>query len=139
MKNAPTQNQTDGTLQDLDRATLIHPFTELKAFSEGQAGEPRIITGGQGIRIRDQNDRELIDAFAGIYCNLVGYGRREIADAMHEQALKLAYYHSFRGHSNEPAIRLGARLLEMAPGNMKRIQFGLSGSDANETQLKIVW
>jgi len=127
------------TLQELDRATLLHPFTELKPFAAGEAGEPRIIEGGEGIRIRDRDGRELIDAFAGIYCNLIGYGRREIADAMHEQALKLGFYHSFRGCSNEPAILLGARLLKMAPGRMQRILFGLSGSDANETQLKIVW
>jgi L-2,4-diaminobutyrate transaminase len=126
-------------LQALDRATLLHPFTPLRQFASGQAGEPRIVTGGQGIRIQLRDGRELIDAFAGIYCNHVGYGRREIADAIHQEALKLAYYHSFRGYSNEPAIRLGRRVLDMAPAGMKRIQFGLSGSDANETQLKIVW
>jgi L-2,4-diaminobutyrate transaminase len=126
-------------LKKRDRATLLHPFTPLRQFAAGEAGEPRIIVGGEGIRIRDRDGRELIDAFAGIYCNHVGYGRREIADAMHEQALKLGYYHSFRGYSNEPAIELGERVLAMAPGAMKRIQFGLSGSDANETQLKIVW
>ncbi len=134
-----TDPSSTAALQDLDRATLLHPFTSLRPFASGEAGEPRIITGGEGIRIRDCNGRELIDAFAGIYCNHLGYGRREIADAMHEQALKLAYYHSFRGYSNEPAIRLGQRVLAMAPGNMQRIQFGLSGSDANELQLKIVW
>jgi L-2,4-diaminobutyrate transaminase len=126
-------------LQQLDRATLLHPFTSLRQFAAGESGQPRIITGGEGIRLRDRDGRELIDAFAGIYCNHVGYGRREIADAIHEQALKLGYYHSFRGYSNEPAIRLGQRVLAMAPGRMQRIQFGLSGSDANETQLKIVW
>jgi L-2,4-diaminobutyrate transaminase len=130
---------TPTSLQDLDRSTLLHPFTELKPFAAGEGPPPCIVTGGDGIRIRDQNGRELIDAFAGIYCNLIGYGRREIADAMHQQALNLADYPSFRGYSNEPAIRLGARLLEMAPGHMQRIQFGLTGSDANETQLKIVW
>jgi L-2,4-diaminobutyrate transaminase len=126
-------------LQALDRATLLHPFTPLRQFASGEMGAPRIVTGGQGIRIRLHDGQELIDAFAGIYCNHVGYGRREIADAIHEEALKLAYYHSFRGYSSEPAIRLGQRVLAMAPPGMKRIQFGLSGSDANETQLKIVW
>ncbi|MEJ0039773.1 MAG: aminotransferase [Gammaproteobacteria bacterium] len=126
-------------LQALDRETLLHPFTSLRQFASGEAGEPRIVTGGQGIRIQLRDGKELIDAFAGIYCNHVGYGRREIADAIHQEALKLAYYHSFRGYSNEPAIRLGRRVLDMAPAGMKRIQFGLSGSDANETQLKIVW
>ena len=136
MNNDPLST---AALQDIDRATLLHPFTPLRQFSSGEAGEPRIITGGQGIRIRDRNGRELIDAFAGIYCNHVGYGRKEIAEAMYQQALQLGYYHSFRGYSNEPAIRLGQRVLAMAPGEMKRIQFGTSGSDANELQLKIVW
>ena len=134
-----TERLSTSALQDLDRATLFHPFTALKPFASGEAGQPRIITGGEGIRIRDRNGRELIDAFSGIYCNHIGYGRKEIAAAMYEQALELGYYHSFRGYSNEPAIRLGQRVLEMAPGGMKRIQFGLSGSDANELQLKIVW
>ena len=138
MTSSPSPLST-AELQALDRATLLHPFTSLRQFASGEAGEPRIVTGGQGIRIQLRDGKELIDAFAGIYCNHVGYGRREIADAIHEEALKLAYYHSFRGYSNEPAIRLGQRVLAMAPAGMKRIQFGLTGSDANETQLKIVW
>jgi L-2,4-diaminobutyrate transaminase len=138
MSTKPTPPST-ADLQRIDRASLIHPFPPLRQFASGEAGEPRIITGGEGIRIRERNGRELIDAFAGIYCNHIGYGRREIADAMHEQALKLGFYHSFRGYSNEPAIELAQRVLDMAPGGMQRIQFGQSGSDANELQLKIVW
>ena len=138
MNTRPDPTSTS-ELQRIDRATLLHPFTSLRQFASGEAGEPRIITGGEGIRIRDRSGRELIDAFAGIYCNHIGYGRREIADAMHAQALKLGFYHSFRGYSNEPAIELAQRVLKMAPGDMQRIQFGLSGSDANELQLKIVW
>lgn len=130
---------TTQTLQDLDRASLLHSFTPLRQFAAGEAGEPRIIVGGNGIRVWDREGRELIDAFAGVYCNHIGYGRREIADAMHEQALKLGFYHSFRGYSNEPAIRLAQRVLSMAPQGSQRIFFGTSGSDANETQLKIVW
>lgn len=130
---------TTPDLQARDRATLLHPFTLLRQFAAGEAGEPRIITGGEGIRIRDRDGRELIDAFAGIYCNHIGYGRREIADAMHEQALQLGFYHSFRGYTNEPAIRLAERVLALAPEGMQRILFGTSGSDANEAALKIVW
>jgi L-2,4-diaminobutyrate transaminase len=138
MSTTPNPPST-AELQRIDRTTLMHPFTSLRQFASGEAGEPRIITGGEGIRIRDRSGRELIDAFAGIYCNHIGYGRREIADAMHEQALKLGFYHSFRGYSNEPAIELAQRVLTMAPGGMQRVQFGLSASDANELQLKIVW
>ncbi len=125
-------------LQRQDRASILHPFTPLKQFSSGEAAG-RIVTGGSGIRIRDQAGRELIDAFAGLYCVNVGYGRREIADAIHEQALELAYYHAYAGHSNEPAIRLSQRVLAMTPGKMKRIYYGMSGSDANESLVKIVW
>jgi L-2,4-diaminobutyrate transaminase len=126
-------------LQKLDRTTILHPFTELKRFSSGEAGEPRIIAGGAGIRVRDRDGNELLDAFAGRYCVNVGYGRREIADAIHRQALELPYYPAYAGYSTEPAIHLAERVLAMTPGRMKRIYYGLSGSDANETQLKIVW
>lgn len=127
------------TLQRLDRESIVHPFTALRQFSAGETEGPRIVIGGEGIRIRDRDGVELIDAFAGLYCVNVGYGRREIADAIHREALKIAYYHAYAGHSNEPAIELSQRVLSMTPGQMQRIYYGLSGSDANETQLKIVW
>jgi L-2,4-diaminobutyrate transaminase len=130
---------TTQILQDWDRASIIHPFTSLGPFSAGRLGGPRIVTGGQGVRIRDRDGIELIDAFAGLYCVNVGYGRKEIADAIHREALKLAYYHAYAGCSNEPAIELSRRVLNMAPSGMQRIYYGTSGSDANETQVKIVW
>ena len=133
----PTPSTLD--LQRLDRATLLHPFTPLRQFSAGELGEPRIIAGGDGIRVRDRDGREFIDAFAGRYCVNVGYGRREIADAIHRQALELPYYHAFAGYSNEPAILLAQRVLALTPPGMQRICYGLSGSDSNETQIKIVW
>ncbi|MFD1379588.1 aminotransferase [Fodinicurvata halophila] len=80
-----------------------------------------------------------MDAFAGLYCVNVGYGRQEIADAIAEQASKLAYYHAYAGHGNEPAIRLSERIIRSAPAGMSRVYYGMSGSDANETQLKLVW
>lgn len=126
-------------LKALDRATILHPFTQLRPFSSGELGGPWIISGGEGIRVRDRDGQELIDAFAGRYCVHVGYGRREIADAIHRQALELPYFHSYAGFSNEPAIRLAERVLRMAPGRMQRVFYGLSGSDSNETQIKIVW
>lgn len=130
--------QNTDTLRQLDRASIVHPFTSLREFSSGEAAL-RIVTGGSGIRIRDSEGRELIDAFAGLYCVNVGYGRREIADAIHREAQRLSYYHAYAGHSNEPAIRLSQRVLSLAPAGMKRIYYGSSGSDANETQVKIVW
>ena len=126
-------------LADVDRASLIHPFSWLREYAAGDSRDPRIITGGKGIRIRDSQGNELIDVFAGVYCVHAGYGRTEITEAIHAAAQKLAYYHAYSGFSNEPAILLARKILELMPPGMQRVYFGLSGSDANETQLKLVW
>jgi len=134
----PNTIDTSLSLEELDRRTVFHPSTHLKDHAAGKGGT-RIIESGRGIRIQDAAGQSLIDGFAGLYCVNVGYGRTEIADAIHEQARKLAYYHTYVGHSNEPTIRLSARVIGMAPEGMSRIYYGMSGSDANETQVKIVW
>lgn len=134
-----TDTVQDTTLEAVDRRNVIHPFTNLRKFRSGAIGGPRIMAGGEGIRVRDSTGRISIDAFAGLYCVNVGYGRKEIADAIHEQAVKLAYYHSYAAHSNEPAILLSERILALAPPGMSKVFYGLSGSDANETQVKIAW
>jgi L-2,4-diaminobutyrate transaminase len=74
-----------------------------------------------------------------LYCVNVGYGRTEIADAISAQAHELAYYHSYVGHGTEANITLAKMVLERAPSNMSKVYFGLSGSDANETNIKLVW
>jgi len=125
-------------LEEMDRGTILHPFTVLKDFAEGRQ-RPRIVTGGKGVFIRDQDGRELLDGFAGLYCVNIGYGRPEVAEAIARQAHELAYYHSYAGASSEALIRLSDRLVKMAPGGMSKVFYGLSGSDANETQAKLVW
>jgi L-2,4-diaminobutyrate transaminase len=127
------------TLESKDRAAIVHPFTHLKKFASGELAGPRIMVAGAGIRVTDACGRESIDAFSGLYCVNVGYGRTEIAEAISRQADRLSYYHSYAGHSSEPAIRLSEKILSMAPAGMRKIFYGLSGSDANETQVKIVW
>ena len=126
-------------LARLDQETALHPFTNLADFAGGKLGEPRIVETGKGIRIRDARGVELIDGFAGLYCVNIGYGRQEVAEAIAAQARKLAYYHSYAGHTTEALTRLGGRLVRTAPGGMKRVFYGLSGSDGNETQAKLVW
>ncbi|MBK8907148.1 MAG: aspartate aminotransferase family protein [Rhodospirillales bacterium] len=127
------------SLEEIDRRTVFHPSTHLRDHAHGMSGGPRIIDSGQGIRITDHSGTTVIDAFAGLYCVNIGYGRREMAEAIYEQAKKLAYYHAYVGHSSEPVIRLSERLIEMAPEGMSRVYYGMSGSDANETQVKLVW
>ena len=125
-------------LGPIDRATTLHPFTPLSDFADGRLGEPRFVTGGRGIRVQ-VNGQEIIDGFGGLYCVNVGYGRPEVADAIARQAHTLAYYHTYAGHTTEPLVHLSERLVAAAPGRMSKVFYGLSGSDANETQAKLVW
>lgn len=126
-------------LENTDRKSVIHPFTDLKRFGSGELGGPRIMCAGEGIHVTDARGNRYLDAFGGLYCVNVGYGRRSIADAIHKQAKSLAYFHAYAATSNEPAIRLSKTILDMAPAEMGRIFFGLSGSDANDTLIKIAW
>ena len=122
----------------LDRASTLHPFTPLSAFAHGTS-EATVVESGNGVRITDDTGRVLIDGFAGLYCVNIGYGRTEVADAISRQAHKLAFYHSFAGNTTDELARLSSRIIAMAPGQMSKVFYGLSGSDANETQAKIVW
>src|SRR6201996_8520183 len=140
---APQAQEPLRTLQQQDRASVLHPSTNIAEFSAGTAPST-IVETASGVRIRDAEGRELIDAFAGLYCVNIGYGRTEVAEAIARQAHQLAYYHTYAGHSTEELIRLSGRLLKMAPvshggGRMQRVFYGTSGSDANETQAKLVW
>ena len=128
----------NASLEELDRQHLLHPFTHLKDFAEARL-PIRVVTGGQGVWITDQDGRRYLDAFGGLYCVNIGYGRQEVAEAMYEQAKTLAYAHAYAGQSNEAAILLASMIAGMAPGRMSRVYYGLSGSDANETQVKLVW
>ncbi|GHE21571.1 aminotransferase [Halomonas urumqiensis] len=126
--------------QDLinrDRKVTFHASTHLRDFAHGDA-PGRVITGGKGINIVDKDGREFIDGFAGLYCVNIGYGRTEVAEAIYKQALELSYYHTYVGHSNEPQIELSEKILSLYGPGMSKIYYGLGGSDANETQLKIV-
>jgi L-2,4-diaminobutyrate transaminase len=125
-------------LEALDRQTVFHPFTNLKAYAKGEVAT-HVIETGEGVYVVDHQGKRYLDGFAGLYCVNIGYGRREMADAIYAQAKKLAYYHTYMGYSNEPTIHLSERLLGMAPSAMSKVFYGVSGSDANEMQVKIVW
>ncbi|PWJ17056.1 aminotransferase class III-fold pyridoxal phosphate-dependent enzyme [Jannaschia seohaensis] len=121
-----------------DRDCLLHPTTHTAQHARGDT-PGRIVTGGEGVFVTDRDGNRFLDAFAALYCVNAGYGRTEIADAIAEQAHKLAYFHAFAGHGNEPAIRLAKMVMDRAPDHMARVYFGLSGSDANETNVKLAW
>lgn len=125
-------------LDQWDRENFFHPSTHLAQHARGES-PARIITGGSGAHIVDRDGNKLLDAFAGLYCVNVGYGRQEIAEAIAEQAKELAYYHSYVGHGTEASITLAKMILDRAPKNMSKVYFGLGGSDANETNVKLIW
>ena len=121
---------------DLDRQHVFHPYTVLR---DHERSGPHLIVKGSGVRVEDAAGRSYIDGMAGLWCVNVGYGRTEITDAMSRQGALLPYYHSFTAMGTEPPAILAARLLEMAPVPMARVFFGNSGSDANDTQVKLIW
>ena len=123
----------------LDRGSVLHPFTNLKDFASGKLGDPTIVETGKGVHITDSSGRTYIDGFAGLYCVNIGYGRTEVAEAISRQAHRLAFYHSYAGHTTDELAILSDRLVRMAPGKMSKVFYGMSGSDANETQAKLIW
>ena len=129
---------TNDQLDKWDRENFFHPSTHLAQHARGESPN-RIVTGGSGVYIEDRDGNRLLDAFAGLYCVNVGYGRSEIADAVAAQAKELAYYHAYVGHGTEASITLARMIVERAPKNMSKVYFGLGGSDANETNIKLVW
>ena len=129
---------TNDQLAAWDREAFFHPSTHLAQHARGETMS-RVMTGGEGVYVEDRDGNRLLDAFAGLYCVNVGYGRREISDAIAAQAAELAYYHAYVGHGTEASITLAHMILERAPKHMSKVYFGLSGSDANETNVKLVW
>lgn len=129
---------TNDELSKWDRESFFHPSTNIGQFARGE-GAQRIIRTAEGVHIIDRDGNRLLDGFAGLYCVNVGYGRTEIADAIAKQAQELAYYHSYAGHGSEASITLAKMVMDRAPKGMARVYFGLGGSDANETNVKLVW
>lgn len=123
------------SLEELDRAWL-HPFTSI---AEHEATPGLVLVEGRGARVRDASGRWYLDAMAGLWCVNAGYGRDEIAGAIADQARRLPYYHGFGGAANEPAIRLAAKLRELAPMANAQVFYASSGSEANDSQIKLVW
>ena len=119
-----------------DQRTQFHPFT---AITDLMAEGPTVMESGSGIRIRDVDGNEYIDGMAGLWCVNLGYGRKEITEAIARQSERLSFFHTFNGMSSDVVAECAEALLARAPVPMSRVFFGASGSDANETQLKLVW
>lgn len=131
-------NLVNDNLSEWDRDYFFHPSTHLAQHARGETPS-RIITSGEGVYIFDRDGNKFLDGFAGLYCVNIGYGRTEVSDAIAKQAKELSYYHSYVGHGTEASITLSKMVIDRAPNNMSKVYFGLGGSDANETNIKLVW
>ncbi len=122
-------------IQALDAAHHLHPFTDGEALSRIGA---RVITRADGVILTDSEGNELIDAMAGLWCVNIGYGRDELAEAARTQMCRLPYYNTFFLTTHIPAASLAARLAALAPDDLNHVFFASSGSEANDTNIRLV-
>ena len=133
--NMITNHLPTAELQRLDSAHHMHPFTDANGLAEKGA---RVITRGEGVWLTDSEGHRIIDGMAGLWCVNIGYGRKELAQAAAKQMEELAYYNTFFQTTHVPAIALAAKLAEVAPGDLNHVFFAGSGSEANDTNIRLV-
>ena len=131
-----TLHETTITWRDSDVRHHLHPFTDYKSLVSG--GGSRIITKADGVWLEDSEGRRLLDGMAGLWCVNVGYGRRELAEAAYQQMLELPYYNTFFKTATPPSIELAEKLVSLTPEGLNHAFFGCSGSDANDTIVRMV-
>jgi 4-aminobutyrate---pyruvate transaminase len=138
----PQRNNVTMTMPPLsnlatrDVETLIHPYTNLAAFREKG---PLVIDHGQGVFIYDTAGKAYIDGMAGLWCTALGHGNEELIEAATRQMRKLSFGHLFSGKSHDGAIELAEKIKELAPVATSKVFFCNSGSEANDSQVKLVW
>src|SRR4051812_38021441 len=124
------------SLASRDIASLVHPYTNLKAH---QTQGPVVMTRGKGVYVYDDSGKEYIEGLAGLWCTSLGFNEERLVEAAAKQMRALPTYHIFAHKSHEPGIELAERLLAMAPVPMSKVFFANSGSEANDTAIKIIW
>jgi len=122
--------------QTRDVEALIHPYTNLVKHRETG---PLVLDRGKGIYVYDDHGKEYIDGLASLWCVSLGYGEERLVEAAARQMRQLPFTHIFAGRSHEPAIELAEKLKEVAPFASSKVFFANSGSEANDTQIKLVW
>lgn len=130
--NKPLSN----SLHHTDTTTMLHPYTDARKH---EAQGPLVIDRGEGIHVYDTDGKQYIEALAGLWSVAVGFSQPRLRDAAARQMDKLPFYHTFAHKSHEPSIRLAEKLVEMTPENLTRVFFTSSGSEANDTVVKMVW
>ena len=133
--NKITNHLPTAELQALDAAHHMHPFTDANALAKKGA---RIITSAKGVWLRDSEGNKIIDGMAGLWCVNIGYGRPELGNVAKRQMDELSYYNTFFQTTHVPAIALAAKIAELAPGDLNHVFFAGSGSEANDTNIRLV-
>ncbi|MXS20761.1 aminotransferase [Pseudomonas oryzihabitans] len=121
--------------QDLSRRHLLAPFTDYRQLNEKGA---RIITRAEDVHLWDSEGQRILDGMAGLWCVNVGYGREELVEAASRQMRELPYYNLFFQTAHPPALELAKAIAELAPEGMNHVFFTGSGSEANDTVLRLV-
>jgi putrescine aminotransferase len=129
-----TQRQSP-QFAELDALHHLHPFTNHKSL---RAGTTRVIVRGDGPYIWDSEDKRVLDGMAGLWTCNVGYGRRELAQAAYDQILELPFYNTFFKTTHPPVALLSRRLAAIAPGALNQVFYGSSGSEANDTAIRLI-
>ncbi|MGA8191897.1 MAG: aminotransferase class III-fold pyridoxal phosphate-dependent enzyme, partial [Acetobacteraceae bacterium] len=119
-----------------DIASIVHPQTDLVQHLEHG---PVVISRGQGIYLWDNSGQQFLDAAAGLWCASLGFASERLARVAYDQMRKLGYAHLYRSTTNEPGVDLAEKLLQIAPVPMSKVLFQCSGSEANDTAIKLVW
>jgi len=122
-------------LQAIDAAHHLHPFTHSNQLAEKGV---RVITAAKGVWLKDSEGEEVLDAMAGLWCVNIGYGRDELADAAARQMRELPFYNTFFQTTHVPVLMLAKKLAELAPGDLNHVFFANGGSDANDTNIRLV-
>ena len=133
--NKITNHMPTEELQAIDAAHHMHPFTANEELREKGV---RVVTRARGVFLTDSEGNEILDGMAGLWCVNIGYGREELAEAAARQMRELPYYNTFFQTTHVPAIALAEKLAQLAPGDLNHVFFGTSGSDANDTNVRLV-
>jgi 4-aminobutyrate---pyruvate transaminase len=129
-------NTLSNSLVQRDIENVLHPYTNLAAHQETG---PMIITRGEGVYVYDESGTKYIEGLAGLWCTSLGFDNKRLVEAATKAMEQLPFYHSFGSKSHPTAIALAERLMEMAPVPMSKVFFANSGSEANDTAIKIIW
>ncbi len=131
---ALSNHPSTAELQALDAAHHLHPFTTATTLNNKGT---RVITHAEGVWLTDSDGQKMLDAMAGLWCVNIGYGRAELAEAARRQMLELPYYNTFFQTTHPPVVALAARIAELTPGDLNHVFFASSGSEANDTNLRM--